>query len=75
MTACNRACKTSILSLSSFFILTACGGGGGSESGGNSNIGSGSNPPPTTPAVTLSGYDSQAALSSLSAMDLSLIHI
>lgn len=69
MFACNLAYKTSILSLSSLFILTACGGGGGSDSGGNSNIGSGSNPPPSAPAITLSGYDSQAALSSLSAMD------
>ncbi|NDW23097.1 hypothetical protein [Alteromonas hispanica] len=74
MIACNLAYKTSILSLSSLFILTACGGGGGSDSGGNSNIGSGSNPPPAAPAVTLSGYDSQAALSSLSAMD-SLLQI
>ena len=66
MNACNLAYKTSIMSLSSLFLITACGGGG---SGGNSDNGSGSNPPPAAPAITLSGYDSQAAISSLSAMD------
>jgi hypothetical protein len=68
MNACNLAYKTSIMSLSSLFLITACGGGGGG-SGGNSDNGSGSNPPPAAPAITLSGYDSQAAISSLSAMD------